>query len=130
MKENILSNFKDYQYLAYEAMEYIKDMRLGKSYVLNDTDPSTKYFLQHTLSPAIKRGKGVVLFSPKMSAKELIVRLLSVLTSIPLKKLCVLDVTDKQWNMLGEAIDKLHCAKIFVNEEAKINIKINSPWKR
>ena len=130
MKENILSNFKDSQYLAYEAMEYIKDMRSGKSSVLDDTDPSTKYFLQHNLSPAIKLGKGVVLFSPKMPAKELIVRLLSIQTSIPLKELCVADVTDKQWRDLGEAIDKLHCAKIFVNEEAKINIKINTTWKR
>ena len=121
MKENILNNFKDSQYLAYEAMEYIKDMRIGKSSILDDTDPSTKYFLKHTLSPAIKNGEGVVLFSFNISSKELIVRLLSLHTSIPLKKLCIADVTDKQWEALAEAIDEINSAKIYVNEKLNIS---------
>ncbi|WP_373072174.1 DnaB-like helicase C-terminal domain-containing protein [Sulfurimonas sp.] len=116
MKENILSNFKNSQELAYESMEYIKELKAGKS-VLDDTDPNTKYFLLHTLSPAIKRGKGVILFSYKMPAKELGLRLLSIQTSIPLEKLCVGDMDDKQWERLGYAFDKMSAAKLFIYDQ-------------
>lgn len=120
MKKNTLSGFKDSQHLAYEAMEYIKEMIVGKSSVLDD-DPSIRFFLLHTVSPMINQEKSVVLFSLKIPARELIVRLLSIQTSIPLKKLCIADVTDKQWKKLGEAIDKMNCAKIFINEEVDIS---------
>ena len=68
------------------------------------------------------QGKGVAFFSLEMPAEQLMLRLLSIQTSIPLQKLRVGDMSDDQWSSLNGAIDKMNSAKLFVDDQGSINI--------
>ena len=68
------------------------------------------------------QGKGVAFFSLEMPAEQLMLRLLSIQTSIPLQKLRVGDMNDDQWSSLNGAIDKMNFAKLFVDDQGSINI--------
>ncbi|SFV52944.1 Replicative DNA helicase [hydrothermal vent metagenome] len=65
---------------------------------------------------AIERGEGVAFFSLEMPAEQLMLRLLSTETSIPLQKLRVGDLTDEQWTMLSRAADTMATRKLFVDD--------------
>jgi len=67
-------------------------------------------------------GKGVAFFSLEMPAEQLMLRLLSIQTSIPLQKLRVGDMNDGQWESLTGAIDNMNKAKLFVDDQGSINI--------
>lgn len=122
MQENILSDFKDSQNIAYDAMEYIKEMRASGNFLLDDFGSYTIIDLLNTINHIINRDKGIVYFLSEMPAKELMIRLLSIQTSIPIKRLCVGNVNDKEWKSLVESIDKMNSARFFVYEQSDINI--------
>ena len=65
---------------------------------------------------AIERGEGVAIFSLEMPAEQLMLRLLSTETSIPLQKLRVGDLTSDQWSHLSKATDKMVNRKLFVDD--------------
>jgi len=65
---------------------------------------------------AIERGEGVAFFSLEMPAEQLMLRLLSTETSIPLQKLRVGDLTDEQWSNLTKASDTMAQRKLFVDD--------------
>ncbi len=65
---------------------------------------------------AIERGEGVAIFSLEMPAEQLMLRLLSTETSIPLQKLRIGDLTDDQWSHLSKATDKMANRKLFVDD--------------
>ncbi len=65
---------------------------------------------------AIERGEGVAFFSLEMPAEQLMLRLLSTETSIPLQKLRVGDLTDEQWSNLTRATDLMSKRKLFVDD--------------
>ncbi len=65
---------------------------------------------------AIERGEGVAFFSLEMPAEQLMLRLLSTETSIPLQKLRVGDLTDEEWSNLSRATDKMAKRKLFVDD--------------
>ncbi len=65
---------------------------------------------------AIERGEGVAFFSLEMPAEQLMLRLLSTETSIPLQKLRVGDLTDEEWSNLSRAADKMANRKLFVDD--------------
>ena len=65
---------------------------------------------------AIERNEGVAFFSLEMPAEQLMLRLLSAKTSIPLQKLRVGDLTDEQWSQLSAATDELSHKKLFVDD--------------
>jgi replicative DNA helicase len=65
---------------------------------------------------AIDRGEGVAIFSLEMSAEQLMLRLLSIETSIPLQKLRVGDLTDEQWSHLSKATDNMVNRKLFIDD--------------
>ncbi|CAA6824755.1 MAG: Replicative DNA helicase (EC [uncultured Sulfurovum sp.] len=65
---------------------------------------------------AIERGEGVAFFSLEMPAEQLMLRLLSTETSIPLQKLRVGDLTDDEWSNLSKASDKMAGRKLFVDD--------------
>ena len=79
-------------------------------------------FILNTVNSLIMQGKGVAFFSLEMPAEQLMLRLLSVQTSIPLQKLRVGDMNDDQWSSLNGAIDKMNSAKLFVDDQGSINI--------
>jgi len=79
-------------------------------------------FILNTVNSLIMQGKGVAFFSLEMPAEQLMLRLLSIQTSIPLQKLRVGDMNDDQWSSLNGAIDKMNGAKLFVDDQGSVNI--------
>lgn len=65
---------------------------------------------------AIERNEGVAFFSLEMPAEQLMLRLLSAKTSIPLQALRVGDLRDEQWSQLSAATDELSKKKLFVDD--------------
>lgn len=79
-------------------------------------------FVLNTVNSLILQGKGVAFFSLEMPAEQLMLRLLSIQTSIPLQKLRVGDMDDNQWSSLNGAIDRMNSAKLYVDDQGSINI--------
>ncbi|OHE07760.1 MAG: replicative DNA helicase, partial [Sulfurimonas sp. RIFCSPLOWO2_12_FULL_36_74] len=79
-------------------------------------------FILNTVNNLITKGKGVAFFSLEMPAEQLMLRLLSIQTSIPLQKLRVGDMNDDQWSSLNGAIDRMNSAKLYVDDHGSINI--------
>ena len=79
-------------------------------------------FVLNTVNSLITQGKGVAFFSLEMPAEQLMLRLLSIQTSIPLTQLRLGDMNDEQWSSLHGAIDKMNSAKLFVDDQGSINI--------
>jgi replicative DNA helicase len=65
---------------------------------------------------AVERNEGVAFFSLEMPAEQLMLRMLSAKTSIPLQSLRVGDLTDEQWNQLSVAVDDISKKKLFVDD--------------
>ncbi len=79
-------------------------------------------FVLNTVNSLITQGKGVAFFSLEMPAEQLMLRLLSIQTSIPLQQLRLGDMNDDQWSSLGGAIDKMNEAKLYVDDQGSLNI--------
>ena len=65
---------------------------------------------------AVERGEGVAFFSLEMPAEQLMLRMLSAKTSIPLQALRVGDLRDEQWTQLSAAVDEMSKRKLFVDD--------------
>lgn len=147
-QDNQTSDFKDSPQMTFDTMEYIKEMKARGNSVLVGVDTgfhelnkmTTGFgkgdlviiaarpamgktsFVLNTVNSLIIQGKGVAFFSLEMPAEQLMLRLLSIQTSIPLQKLRVGDMNDDQWSSLNGAIDKMNSAKLFVDDQGSINI--------
>jgi replicative DNA helicase len=147
-QDNQTSDFKDSPKMTYDTMEYIKEMKARGNNVLVGVDTGFKElnkmttgfgkgdlviiaarpamgktsFILNTVNNLIMQGKGVAFFSLEMPAEQLMLRLLSIQTSIPLQKLRVGDMNDDQWSNLNGAIDKMNSAKLFVDDQGSVNI--------
>ncbi|MDD2791297.1 MAG: replicative DNA helicase [Sulfurimonas sp.] len=147
-QDNQTSDFKDSPKMTYDTMEYIKEMKARGNNVLVGVDTgfhelnkmTTGFgkgdlviiaarpamgktsFVLNTVNSLITQGKGVAFFSLEMPAEQLMLRLLSIQTSIPLQKLRVGDMDNDQWSSLNGSIDKMNSAKLFVDDQGSINI--------
>ncbi len=147
-QDNQSSDFKDSPKMTFDTMEYIKEMKARGNSVLVGVDTgfhelnkmTTGFgkgdlviiaarpamgktsFILNTVNSLIQNGKGVAFFSLEMPAEQLMLRLLSIQTSIPLQKLRVGDMDDNQWSSLNGAIDRMNSAKLFVDDQGSINI--------
>ncbi len=147
-QDNQTSDFKDAPKMTFDTMEYIKEMKARGNSVLVGVDTgfaelnkmTTGFgkgdlviiaarpamgktsFILNTVNSLIMNGKGVAFFSLEMPAEQLMLRLLSVQTSIPLQKLRVGDMNDDQWSSLNGAIDNMNNAKLYVDDQGSINI--------
>ena len=147
-QENQTSDFKDSPKITFDTMEYIKDMKARGNKILVGVDTGFKElnkmttgfgkgdlviiaarpamgktsFILNTVNNLILQGKGVAFFSLEMPAEQLMLRLLSIQTSIPLQKLRVGDMNDDQWSRLNGAVDKMNSAKLFVDDQGSVNI--------
>jgi replicative DNA helicase len=147
-QDNQTSDFKDSPKMTYDTMEYIKEMKARGNNVLVGVDTgyhelnkmTTGFgkgdlviiaarpamgktsFILNTVNSLIVQGKGVAFFSLEMPAEQLMLRLLSIQTSIPLQKLRVGDMDDNQWSSLNGAIDRMNSAKLYVDDQGSINI--------
>jgi replicative DNA helicase len=73
-------------------------------------------FVLNMALKAIERNEGVAFFSLEMPAEQLMLRLLSAKTSIPLQALRVGDLRDEQWSQLSAATQDLASKKLFVDD--------------
>ena len=147
-QDNQTSDFKDAPKMTFDTMEYIKEMKARGNSVLVGVDTgfaelnkmTTGFgkgdlviiaarpamgktsFILNTVNSLIMNGKGVAFFSLEMPAEQLMLRLLSVQTSIPLQSLRVGDMNDDQWSSLNGAIDRMNSAKLYVDDQGSINI--------
>ena len=71
---------------------------------------------------ALDDGRGVAIFSLEMPAEQLMLRMLSAKTSIPLQKLKVGDMDDGQWEHLRNAADLMSKRKFFVDDNGSVDI--------
>jgi len=71
---------------------------------------------------AILRGEGVAFFSLEMPAEQLMLRMLSTHTSIPLQRLRVGDLNEKEWNTLVVASNMMSRRKLFVDDSGYATI--------
>ncbi len=71
---------------------------------------------------ALDDGLGVAVFSLEMPAEQLMMRMLSAKTSIPLQKLRVGDMDDGEWTRLTDASDQMANQKLFVDDDGTLNI--------
>ena len=147
-QDNQTSDFLDSPTMTFSTMEYIKEMKARGNSVLVGVDTGFKElnkmttgfgkgdlvivaarpamgktsFILNTVNNLITQGKGVAFFSLEMPAEQLMLRLLSIQTSIPLQKLRVGDMSDEQWSQLNGAIDQMNNAKLFVDDTGSVNI--------
>ncbi len=79
-------------------------------------------FTLNLAQKALDDGRGVAIFSLEMPAEELMLRMLSAKTSIPLQNLKVGDLTDDEWSHLTRATDEMAQQKLFVDDDGLLNI--------
>jgi replicative DNA helicase len=79
-------------------------------------------FALNTALRNIENNIGVIFFSLEMPAEQLMIRLLSVKTSIPLQDLRKGDLNDGQWSTVTKAMENLNHKKLFVDDNGSLNI--------
>lgn len=65
---------------------------------------------------------GVAIFSLEMPSEQLMLRMLSALTSIPLQSLRRGDLSDKEWENLSISADSLSQKDLFIDDGSMLNI--------
>lgn len=75
-------------------------------------------FIEKTL----REGKGVVFFSLEMPAVQIMQRLLSAKTSIPLQRILSADLNDDEWGRLGDACEEYNKKKLYVYDSGYASI--------
>lgn len=79
-------------------------------------------FVLNLANNVLHHGKGVAFFSLEMPAEQLLMRMMSAKTSIPLQNLKIGDMTDEQWSHLGNAADFYSNSKLFVDDDGMLTI--------
>ena len=79
-------------------------------------------FALNMVQNLLDKGKGVAFFSLEMPAEQLMLRLLSVKTSIQLQRLRVGDMNPEENRRLNDAVDKMRHSKLFVDDHGSVNI--------
>jgi len=71
---------------------------------------------------ALDDNRGVAIFSLEMPAEQLMLRMLSAKTSIPLQKMKIGDMNDNEWSRLNGATDTMSSKKLFVDDNGNVTI--------
>jgi replicative DNA helicase len=79
-------------------------------------------FVLNTALQNVEKGSGVIFFSLEMPAEQLMMRLLSAKTKIPLQNVRKGDLDDKQWSTITRAFEDLNKKKLFVDDSGSVNI--------
>jgi len=146
--DSATSELKDMEAVTNDTLAYIEKMKkLGNKHLIGETtgfydlDKRTTGFNEGDLiiiaaRPAmgktalvlnmalknVEANKGVILFSLEMPAEQLMLRMLSAKTSIPLQNLRKGDMDDNQWSNLTAAFEDLNTKKLFVDDGGSVNI--------
>lgn len=74
------------------------------------------------MNHVLMRGGGVVFFSLEMPAEQIMLRMLSAKTSIPLQNIMTAKMDDEEWSRLSDACDDMASRKLFVYDSGYVNI--------
>ena len=74
------------------------------------------------MNNVLMRGNGVVFFSLEMPAEQIMLRMLSAKTSIPLQNIMTAKMDDEEWSRLSDACDDMAQKKLFVYDSGYVNI--------
>ena len=74
------------------------------------------------MNHVLMRGSGVVFFSLEMPAEQIMLRMLSAKTSIPLQNIMTAKMDDEEWSRLSDACDDMANRKLFVYDSGYVNI--------
>jgi len=142
------SDFKDADRVTTDTMSYIAEMKARGNTVLVGVDTGFEElnkmttgfgkgdlvilaarpamgktsFALNIVQNLLDKGKGVAFFSLEMPAEQLMLRLLSIKTSIGLQKLRVGDMNDDEWSRLNVAVEQMQHASLFVDDHGSVNI--------
>jgi replicative DNA helicase len=142
------TDFKDAPKITEDTMQYIQEMRERGDAVLVGVDTgfselnkmTTGFgkgdlvivaarpamgktsFALNMIQNLLEKGKGVAFFSLEMPAEQLMLRLLSVQTSIQLQRLRLGDMNPEEYKRLNDAVDKMKHSKLFVDDHGSLNI--------
>ncbi len=79
-------------------------------------------FALNMVQNLMDKGKGVAFFSLEMPAEQLMLRLLSIKTSIFLQKLRLGDLNDEEQKRLNAAVAEMRRSKLYVDDGGSVNI--------
>ena len=79
-------------------------------------------FCLNLAQKALDLDKGVAIFSLEMPAEQLMLRMLSAKTSIPLQKLRVGNLNDDEWSRLSDACSGMEKKKLFIDDGGNVDI--------
>lgn len=72
--------------------------------------------------PTLKKSKGVAFFSLEMGAEQLALRVMSFMCKIPLQKLRIGDLGDKQWQFFHDKCNEFSSWKFYIDDTGGLNI--------
>jgi replicative DNA helicase len=79
-------------------------------------------FCLNLAQKALDSNKGVAIFSLEMPAEQLMLRMLSAKTSIPLQRIKVGNLNDDEWTRLSDACNTMEKKKFFVDDNGSVDI--------
>lgn len=145
---NFVSDFKSSQAIILNTLDYIKKQATKKNSLVIGLDtgfielnrmtsgfgegdliiiaarPSmgkTAFALNLALN-VLENDKGVAIFSLEMPSEQLMLRMLSAKSKIPLQDLRRGNLNDEEWEKLQEVSDELIEKPLFVDDEGNVNI--------
>jgi len=147
-QDNVQSDFRESSEVAYATLDYINRMKAMGNKVLVGVDTGFKDLNKMTTGfgngdliiiaarPAmgktsfalnivlnlIQQNKGVAFFSLEMPAEQLMLRLLSMDTSIPMQKLRIGDMNDDEWARLNNSFENISKQPLFIDDDSTLNI--------
>ncbi len=142
------SDFQDAPFVTNKTMAYIEEMKARGNSILVGVDTGFAELNKMTTGfgkgdliilaarPAmgktslalnmvqnlIDKNKGVAFFSLEMPAEQLMLRLLSIKTSIFLTKLRLGDMSEEEYKRLNDATTAMRNSKLFIDDSSTVNI--------
>jgi replicative DNA helicase len=79
-------------------------------------------FCLNLAQTALDNNQGVAIFSLEMPAEQLMLRMLSAKTSIPLQKLKVGNMDDDEWTRLSDAAEVMSKSNLYIDDQGNVDI--------
>ncbi|WP_407643640.1 replicative DNA helicase [Campylobacter portucalensis] len=103
--------------------EYTKGFKEGELIIVAARPGMGKTaFVLNLMQKSLNLGKGIVFFSLEMPASQLMMRLISAITSISLSNILTAKMTDDEFTRFGDACNDMLEKKLFVYDESYVNI--------
>lgn len=79
-------------------------------------------FAINVLLPTLRQGKAIAFFSLEMDAEQILLRMFSSITSIPMQNMIRGDMDDNDWEYLSDICNNSSHWKLFIDDGGNLNI--------